>query len=56
MAYANDPSDPANMSPEERLVILVWSWLLWHNGQVVRVLPDELPCLPEQTSEASQQP
>lgn len=29
--------------------------LLWRDGQVVRVMPDELPTLPEQTPEASQQ-
>ena len=29
--------------------------LLWHDGQVVRVMPDELPTLPKQTPEASQQ-
>ncbi len=28
--------------------------LLWRNGQVVRVMPDELPDLPEQTPEQQQ--
>jgi len=29
--------------------------VLWRNGRIVRVMPDELPGLPEQTPEAPQQ-
>lgn len=29
--------------------------LLWRDGQVVRVMPEDLPALPEQTPEASPQ-